>query len=408
MEFAAAELGALQDTTTGGGSALMADALDLRHRLPQLWRQVLAGQVRSWRARKVTQATRHLSEEAAGYVDEAVAGFISSLSWSRFESLLQAKIVEADPADAEARARLWEAERFVRAGRSSQLGLKTLVARAAAGDVIWFVATVNRIAEILRRDGDLDPVDVRRSKAIGILAQPATALDLLWKHRDDCDNPGDPDNTEHLERIEDQRRWSTGWQKHSPSSGSEQDGCPDAEPDEAAELAQPVDDPEPADPEPADDAEPADGSELTDDAEPAAESVRLASLIVSPPKRGQVGLPPATLYVHLSQESVIGCGPSVARMEEAGPVTIDQVRRFLGERCSVRIQLSSTSLTRGRLTATRFRPGPGKRCICSPRRTCSRSGSTTAGRMTLTTRFPIWLRTRAGRPARRASATWGR
>ena len=35
----------------------------------------------------------------------------------------------------------------------SEDGLKTVVAKAAAGDAIWFLATVNRIAEILAAGG---------------------------------------------------------------------------------------------------------------------------------------------------------------------------------------------------------------------------------------------------------------
>ncbi|MDX6323044.1 MAG: hypothetical protein QOF52_2902, partial [Propionibacteriaceae bacterium] len=41
-EFAAAELGTLQHTSTAAATRQMADALDLRHRLPLLWRRVLA------------------------------------------------------------------------------------------------------------------------------------------------------------------------------------------------------------------------------------------------------------------------------------------------------------------------------------------------------------------------------
>jgi hypothetical protein len=47
------------------------------------------------------------------------------------------------------------------------------------------MATVNRIAEILRLQGDMESADVRRSKAIGILAQPALALQLLWDFRNE-------------------------------------------------------------------------------------------------------------------------------------------------------------------------------------------------------------------------------
>jgi hypothetical protein len=126
----------------------MADALDLRHRLPELWQLIMTGGVPAWKARKVAQATRHLSRDSAMQVDAAVARAIVGLPWGRFETLLGAKIIEADPRAAE--AKIWEAERFVRSGRTNQSGLKLLIAKANAGDVIYFLATVNRIAEILK------------------------------------------------------------------------------------------------------------------------------------------------------------------------------------------------------------------------------------------------------------------
>jgi hypothetical protein len=97
LEFAAAEFGAQMETSYGSARALMADALDLRHRLPELWQLICAGEVPSWRARKVAQATRHLSRSAAMQVDAAVARAITGLPWARFETLLAAKIIEADP-----------------------------------------------------------------------------------------------------------------------------------------------------------------------------------------------------------------------------------------------------------------------------------------------------------------------
>ncbi len=81
----------------------------------------------------------------------------------------------------------------MRLGRSSEHGLKLIIARATAGDAIWFKATIDRIADILARQGDADPVEVRRSKAIGILAQPAQALQLLCQHQnDDWDGAAEP------------------------------------------------------------------------------------------------------------------------------------------------------------------------------------------------------------------------
>ena len=66
------------------------------------------------------------------------------------------------------------------------------MAKAAAGDAIWFLATVNRIAEILAARGDTDPVGVRRARAVGILARPAEALQLLIEHQHDPDQPTEP------------------------------------------------------------------------------------------------------------------------------------------------------------------------------------------------------------------------
>ena len=57
-EFCVTELGALQGTGPMAARALVADALDLRYRLPMLWLQVQAGQVRAWQARKVAEQTR--------------------------------------------------------------------------------------------------------------------------------------------------------------------------------------------------------------------------------------------------------------------------------------------------------------------------------------------------------------
>ncbi|MFP5283819.1 MAG: hypothetical protein ACLGIF_10265, partial [Actinomycetes bacterium] len=297
-EFAAAELGPLLATTTGSARHLIADALDLRHRLPRLWARVLAGQVRAGKARKVAEATRHLGREAAGAVDAAVAGAVTALPWARFGTLLEAKIVEVDPAGAEARARLADAERFVRAGRTSEAGLKLLVARAAAGDVIWFLAMVGRIADILAAEGDPDPVDVRRSKAIGVLAQPAEALRLLLAHRADPPHPADPTEPDEADPTE-----------------PEEDHP--AEPEQA----------HPADADPA--GPPGAGSGA---AFGLRRSVRLPPLPVDPERCR----PRATVYVHLSEEALAG-GQGVARVEDVGPVLLTRIRRLLGDRCAVTV-----------------------------------------------------------------------
>ena len=320
LEFAAAELGAQMETTIGSARALMADALDIRHRLPELWQLVVAGRVPSWRARKVAQATRYLSRDAAMHVDAAVAGCICTLPWGRFETLLAAKIIEADPRGAEEQAKIWEAERFVRAGRTGQSGLKLLIAKANAGDVIWFMATINRIADILRLQGDRDSADVRRSKAIGILAQPALALQLLWEFRGEQHPGGKPQQASEPIRNE----------PNAPYDRSS--GVPAEDPPESAAEQMARD-------------QPADPTEQTTG--PTAEQPNGGGLIIQPSGVEARRLrPQVMLHIHLSQEALLGYHDGkpgllggAGRFEGVGPITLGQVRRFLGDTaCDIKVQ----------------------------------------------------------------------
>ena len=59
------------EVSTLSGMGLLADALDLVHRLPGIHARVEALAVPVWKARKVAQATHALSKEAAAYVDRA-------------------------------------------------------------------------------------------------------------------------------------------------------------------------------------------------------------------------------------------------------------------------------------------------------------------------------------------------
>ncbi|HET6654323.1 MAG TPA: DUF222 domain-containing protein, partial [Nocardioides sp.] len=241
-EFAAAELGVLLGRSHVAAATLMADALDVRHRLPRLWAALLAGSVRVWQARHVASRTRAtgLTLAQARQVDETTTPYLTTLPWGRFVDLLEARIIAADPDAAEARRVAAELDRFVVTGQSNEHGLKTLVAKATAGEVIYLVAMVDRIAEILLHHGDTDPVGARRSKALGILAHPARALALL---------------------------------RSASSVGGDQ-------------------------------------------------------VSTGSTTGGDVPLPPATLYVHVSRESM-QTGDGVARMEGVGPLTIGQASEFL-------------------------------------------------------------------------------
>lgn len=180
-EFAAAELAALLGRSTGAGEQLVADAVNVRHRHPLLWSGIEAGAVRVWVAVRVARrcASAELSLDQARWVDAETTPYAATLPLGRFFELVDARIAAADPESAAARADRAARRRFVSLGRTDEHGLRTLVARARAGDVVHLVAVLDRIAEVLALQGMPGDVDERRAAALKILANPARALALL-------------------------------------------------------------------------------------------------------------------------------------------------------------------------------------------------------------------------------------
>ena len=286
-EYCAAELGALQGTGMAAARMLIADALDLRYRLPRLWGRVLTGGVRAWQARRIAEQTRPLSWEACADVDHALSDCVGMMPWPRFATILAAAILEADPTLANQQRMRAKATQDVFAVDSED-GLKTIVAKAAAGDAVWFLAAVNRIAEILAVRGDTDPVGARRAKAVGIVARPAEALLLLIEHQHD-----------------------------TPASES-------AEPSVAAG------------PEPGSTAKPGPGAELEPD--PEADDHRSLEVTMPPGLDVRAARPKVVFQVHLS-DGGLRTGSGLVRPEHGGPITLDEFVEFLGRtRCTVNVQ----------------------------------------------------------------------
>jgi hypothetical protein len=296
-EFAASEFGAVAGMSPAGAAGFQTDAVNVYYRHPLLWRSVMTGAGRVWQAQQVARmcASAGLSSAQAEFVDAATTPYLGSLPWLRFRALVEAKIIEADPAAAEERARAAAMSRFVRTGQSNEYGLKTIIARAEAGDVIFFTAMVDRIAQILAENGDTDPVDVRRSKSVGILANPARALLMLQEaSRDDIRaEAGDADR---------------GDAEADPAGG---DTASDEDPSESFAPC-----PE------------CDGSGLAGDPAPFRRRLPSGPVIDLGKVDPKQLLPDATLYLHLHQRS-LSRGGGVARMEGVGPLVLEQVRAFL-------------------------------------------------------------------------------
>jgi len=292
-EFAAAELGVLLGTTTTAAQSLLRDLLDLRHRHPRLWDAVQSGQARFWQARQIARIVHQagLDLDQARHVDGRTAPRLGMVPWGRMIGLVEAAVVEADPERAETRRLEKAMERFVRSGQSTEHGTKTLYARVEAGHAIGFLAMCDRIAQILRADGDDAPMEVLRSEAIGWLGNPLRAAALLAQ----------------AERVVRNEGCVT------QPSGQTADGPDDDRPIREGDV-------HPADND-ADEPVPPSTPVLRMDAD-----VDLAAL-----------LPASTLFVHLSLEQFLRRDRGAASVEGLGPVTIEHaVDLLLHTRVSIK------------------------------------------------------------------------
>ena len=86
--FVAEELGAAMGVTTQAAMGLMADALDLRHRLPRLWALVEDLAVAPWKTRRVAADTRSLPLEGARWVDEQLAARVDGFGLPTIERMV--------------------------------------------------------------------------------------------------------------------------------------------------------------------------------------------------------------------------------------------------------------------------------------------------------------------------------
>ncbi len=185
-ELTLCELGIARGVHVLSARAVAADVLDLRHRLPRSWEVFLAGRVDAWLVRRIASMTRDLSPAAVAVVDTAAAAALAGEAPGRVLGIVEAKIIEADPAAHQAKVEAEKRRRFVSLTRTDETGLRHVIARVTAGDAAYVDAVVSRVADILagRPEHADAPRDLLRSLAFGWLARPAELLRLLLEHTD--------------------------------------------------------------------------------------------------------------------------------------------------------------------------------------------------------------------------------
>lgn len=179
-EFCVHELAASLGYSTGSTRALLAEALELGHRLPRVWSLVLAGRVAPGRARMIAGATLDLSPEAAGFVDGEVAPFARGLSAAQLGRTVDEAMARFMP-ELAARRREDAAE-----GRKVNIDLEQVSfngtcridAELDLADALDLDARLSDDAAGLKDLGSEQSLDVRRAIALGHLARGDNPLPL--------------------------------------------------------------------------------------------------------------------------------------------------------------------------------------------------------------------------------------
>ncbi|MGH3510284.1 MAG: DUF222 domain-containing protein [Nocardioidaceae bacterium] len=174
-EFAPAELGAALGITTAAARDLIGEALELSYRLPRCWERLRGFDLPAWRARLIARETMSLSPEAAAYVDAQVAHVAHKVTTHRMRKLVEAALLHFGQAPDDERLET----RTVQLSEPGSGGLTHLAITCDTPDALAFDAALDRVATTLGTLGDGDSRDARRSKAVGILADPQLALDLI-------------------------------------------------------------------------------------------------------------------------------------------------------------------------------------------------------------------------------------
>ena len=194
-EFCLPELAMARETHTATTRHLVADVLDLQHRLPATWARVEALECEPWVARRVAALSRSVPAATVGVVDRAVAAAITGHAPATVIRLAEAAVVAADPEAHAMRRETDRHRRYACLSRSDEFGYRQVIARVTAGDAAWIDGMLDRVADILTASHGHDHNrDELRSLALGWLARPADLLRLLLEHTQIDDDPDDTDD----------------------------------------------------------------------------------------------------------------------------------------------------------------------------------------------------------------------
>jgi len=160
------------DISPSSAAGLIADALDLRHRLPGLLARVRSLELPAWRARRVAQQTRRRPGAGARWVDDQLAARTGA-GPVIVDRLVAQAIARFDPEEHAKREDQGKASWDVGISHPAPTdfaGTSDLTARGDTLALQQIYDLVCAIAHQLFLDGDADPLGARKAKALGLIA----------------------------------------------------------------------------------------------------------------------------------------------------------------------------------------------------------------------------------------------
>ena len=188
-EFSLAEFAATIALPTEAGKRYVGHALELRYRLPKLWKRVLGGDLAAWKARRIADQTTHLSMEAARYVDRHLAPVAHKVRPSQVDRLLEEAIARHMPEEAEERRRAaWDQTHLTINHHGVGIaGTSTITGEIDYLDALDLDDALRAEAQRLGDLGNTKTLDQRRATALGNIARRDLTLDYPTTQ------PTDPD-----------------------------------------------------------------------------------------------------------------------------------------------------------------------------------------------------------------------
>ncbi|KQY62613.1 HNH endonuclease signature motif containing protein [Nocardioides sp. Root140] len=168
---------------------LLANTLDLHHRLPKTWAAVDALELEAWRGCKIAEDTHDLSAEAAEWIDTELARLgrygiptIEKTIRSAIAKFHPDKLDNNEPSPVPGKDQ-WDVT--IEHGAGAGNGTSRLDAMGDSVDLAKFHDLISDEATTMGRLGDTDTLGQRRAKALGVIADRQASADLLGLIGDD-------------------------------------------------------------------------------------------------------------------------------------------------------------------------------------------------------------------------------